>query len=85
MMREGRGKYADPSSLVRAGAMMLRHIGYPDKAERLEMALDVCGQYEKKLVITGRDTGASARAFGDYLMETTKDPNLKDRWASYVG
>ncbi len=84
MIKEGRGQYADPSSLIRAGAMMLRHIGYADKAEKLEMALDICGQYEKKLVITGRDTGATAEAFGDYLMETTQDPKLKDRWKKYT-
>jgi isocitrate dehydrogenase (NAD+) len=84
MMREGRGKYADPSSLIRAGAMMLRHIGYPDKAERLEMALDVCGQYEKRIAITGRANGATARELGDYLMETAQDTNLKSRWETYV-
>ncbi len=84
MIKEGRGKYADPSSLVRAGAMMLKHIGFADKAEKLEMALDICGQYEKKLVITGRDNGATAEEFGNYLMETMKDPNLKQKWESYV-
>jgi len=84
MIREGRGKYADPCSLVRAGAMMLRHIGFGDKAEKLEMALDVCGQYEKKLTITGRDTGCTGAEFGDYLMETMKDPNLKSKWEGYV-
>jgi len=84
MIREGRGKYADPSSLVRAGAMMLRHIGFPDKAEKLEMALDVCGQYEKKLTITGRDTGATAEEFGNYLMETMEDPDLKTKWKHYT-
>ena len=30
MVREGRDQYADPSSLLRAGAMMLEHIGYTD-------------------------------------------------------
>jgi len=84
MIREGRGKYADPSSLVRAGAMMLRHIGYPEKADKLEMALDICGQYEKKLTITGRDTGASAEEFGNYLMETMEDTTLKTRWENYT-
>ena len=84
MIREGRGKYADPSSLIRAGAMMLRHIGFADKAEKLEMALDICGQYEKKLVITGRDTGATAEELGNYLMDTTKDPDLKTRWENYT-
>ncbi|MBN2008662.1 isocitrate/isopropylmalate dehydrogenase family protein [candidate division KSB1 bacterium] len=84
MIKEGRGKYADPSSLVRAGAMMLRHIGFAAQAEKLEMALDICGQYEKKLVITGRDDGATAEEFGNYLMETTQDPNIKSRWEASV-
>ena len=84
MIKEGRGKYADPSSLIRAVAMMLRHIGFPNKAEKLEIALDVCGQYEKELVITGHETGATAEAFGDYLVEPTKDPNLKVRWDKYM-
>ena len=84
MIREGRGKYADPSSLIRAGAMMLNHIGYKDKGEKLEMVLDVCGQYEKKLVITGRDTGCTGRELCDYLLETMKAPNLKQKWEGYV-
>ena len=64
--------------------MMLRHIGYPEKADKLEMALDICGQYEKKLTITGRDTGASAEEFGNYLMETMEDTTLKTRWENYT-
>ncbi|MDW7680294.1 MAG: isocitrate/isopropylmalate family dehydrogenase, partial [bacterium] len=84
MINEGRGQYADPSSLVRAGAMMLRHIGFADKADKLEMALDVCGQYEKKIMITGRDNGASAEEFGNYLMEATQDPNVKEKWESFT-
>lgn len=80
MMKEGRGKYADPSSLIRAAVMMLRHIGYPEKASRLEMALEICGQYEKKLVITGRDSGATASEYGDYLMKTMTDPELETKW-----
>ncbi len=43
MVTEGRAQYADPSSLVRAGAMMLDHIGYNDLATRLHTALDICG------------------------------------------
>ena len=80
MIKEGRGKYADPSSLIRAAVMMLRHTGFPEKAAKLEMALEVCGQYEKKLVITGRDTGAAASEFGNYLMETMNDPGLEEKW-----
>jgi isocitrate dehydrogenase (NAD+) len=85
MMREGRGKYADPSSLIRAAAMMIRHIGFGVRAEKLEMALDICGQYEKRIAITGRADGCTAEELGDYLMETMKDPELKDRWAAAVG
>ena len=63
MVDEGRAQYADPSSMVRAGAMMLRHIGFPDKGKLLEMALDITGQFEKKLTMTGRDNGANGREF----------------------
>jgi len=79
MVTEGRAQYADPSSLVRAGAMMLDHIGYNDLAVRLHTALDICGMYEKKVVMTGRDTGATSSEFGDYLMATVEDPDLFSR------
>ena len=83
MVREGRSDYADPSSLIRAGAMMLNHIGFADRGKKLEMALDICGQYEKKLVITGRPTGAKGADFANYLMETIQDPSLEAKWQSY--
>jgi len=82
MVEEGRGKYADPSSMIRAAAMLMEHIGYVDKAKMLQMALDICGQYEKKLVITGRDTGATSSEFTDYLMETLSDDGLTQKWRS---
>jgi isocitrate dehydrogenase (NAD+) len=47
MVTEGRAQYADPSSMIRAGAMLLEHIGFPDLGAKLHKALDVCGQYEK--------------------------------------
>jgi len=84
MVKEGRAKYADPCSMIRAAAMLINHIGYPKKAKNLEMALDICGNYEKKLVITGRSTGCTGAEYADYLMETIKDPNLKDRWEHYT-
>ena len=80
MVNEGRAQYADPCSMIRAGAMLLRHIGYEEKAKKLEMALDICGQYEKKLVITGRPGGATGREFADYLVETLNSPNLEKKW-----
>jgi len=84
MVKEGRAQFADPASMIRAAAMLLGHIGFPEKGKSLEMALDICGQYEKKLVITGRSTGATGTAFTDYLMETLQDPKLKGRWDAYL-
>lgn len=84
MVQEGRTQYADPSSVIRAGAMLLNHIGYPDLGNKLEMALDICGQYEKKLVMTGRSTGATGREFCDYILETIEDPALQQKWESYT-
>ena len=60
MVTEGRDKYADPCSIIRAGVMLLEHIGYTEKAKRLENALDICMYQEKALKITGRDTGATS-------------------------
>ena len=70
MVKEGRHIYADPCSMLRAAVMLLSHIGYQDRADKLERALDICTFEEKKLVITGRDTGATCEAFGNYVMET---------------
>ena len=70
MITEGRGKYADPCSMLRACVMLLSHIGLQDRADKLERALDICSFEEKKYVITGRDTGATCDQFGDYVMET---------------
>ena len=72
MTEEGRELYADPSSVMRAGAMLLSHIGYQTHAERLENALDKCTIHEKKLVITGRPDGATCREFADYIMSNIK-------------
>ena len=72
MVKEGRHIYADPCSMLRAAVMLLSHIGYQDRADKLERALDICTFEEKKLVITGRDTGATCEAFGNYVMETLK-------------
>ncbi len=70
MVKEGRDIYADPCSVIRAGAMLLAHIGYTVEADKLYKALDICTISEKKLVMTGRDTGATSAEFADYLMET---------------
>ena len=70
MVKEGRAQYADPCSMLRASVMLLSHIGYQDKADKLEAALDKCMFTEKAMAVTGRDTGCTCSAFGDYVMRT---------------
>jgi hypothetical protein len=48
------------------------------------MALDIAGQYERKMVITGRPAGASGAAFTDYVMDWVKNPKLKETWEGFV-
>lgn len=83
MVEEGRAMYADPASMMRACVMMLRHIGFALQAQRLEMALDICGQFEKRVVLTGRPDGATGAQFADYVLETLNDPDLAGRWKRY--
>jgi len=84
MVTEGRAQYADPSSMVKAVAMMLNHMGETEKGRRLEMSLDVCCQFEKKKVMTGRSNGATGDEFAQYIMDTMARPDLETVWKSYV-
>ena len=72
MIKEGRGKFADPCSMLRASVLLLSHIGRQAEADKLERALDICMFEEKKYTITGRDTGATCAEFADYVMDTIK-------------
>ena len=83
MVKENRAQYADPSSVMRAAAMMLEHIGFQELGSKLHKALDVCGQYERKIRMTGRNTGATGTEFGEYVMSTIKDPTLEAQWNEY--
>ena len=69
LMEHGRGEYADPCSLIRAVGMMMAHIGYGDRKEILEKALDICTVTERKVVVTTQPEDASAKEFTDYLLE----------------
>ena len=70
MIEQGRGKYANPTSMFKASEMLLRHIGFAEKADKLGKALVYCTETEPKFVITGHEDGATGREFADYLMET---------------
>ena len=72
MIEEGRENYADPCSMLRATVLMLSHIGYQREADLLEKALDFCTLEEKRLTVTGRNTGCTCGEFGDYIMETVE-------------
>ncbi len=85
MVKEGRDIYADPSSMIRAAAMLIRHIGFPERADQLDMALEVCGQFEKKLSITGRDNGATGEEFTRYLLDWVENSALENKWKECVG
>jgi len=84
MVTEGRAQYADPSSLLRAGAMLLEHIGFEEISGKLHKALDICGQYERKIVMTGRNSGATSEEYGNYVMETVENSNIDCLWQNYV-
>lgn len=72
MIERGDGAYANPASMFKATEMLLRHIGYSDKADILAKAMNICLETEKKVVITGRKDGASCEEFGNYVMETVR-------------
>jgi len=70
LMSHGRGEYADPSSLIRAVGMMLGHIGYVDRKEKLEKAMEICTVSERRVVLTTFTEDASTKEFTDYIIET---------------
>ena len=65
----GEGDYANPSSILKAAELMLRHIAMTDKADRLNTALSVCLEQENRVVVTGHRDGATCAEFTDYLLE----------------
>ena len=72
MIEAGESDYANPSSIFKAVEMLLRHIGFNDRADLLNRALVICTEEEKKCVVTGHKDGATCREFGDYVMETVQ-------------
>ena len=69
MITEGRGQYANPSSITRAAAMMLRHIGYADQAAALDKALD---EALDGLNMTSNSQGNSTDDFTKFVIEHLK-------------
>ena len=69
MVEEGRARYADPCSMLRAASLLLSHIGYGNKAALLDEALDFCMLEDRKLRITGRADGATCAEYARYVAD----------------
>ena len=65
LIQEGLGDRASPESILRACVMLLRHIGLPDKAERLSAAID---RAAASCPVDGTRGGRTAAEFGDTLL-----------------
>ena len=63
LMEAGLGAYANPASILKATAMLLRHIGKIQAAQRLENALQACPDAP-----AGNAGGPTAAAYTDTLL-----------------
>ena len=64
MIERGMGHYANPASIIKAAAMLLRHICRLEAAAKLEDAMANC-----PAVITGNDSGATCEEYANALIE----------------
>lgn len=64
MVEEGLTDYANPASILKAEALLLRHICRMDAAERLEAALKACN-----ISVTGTKDGATGKEYTDALLK----------------
>ena len=67
MIEEGRAQYADPSSMIKATAMLLRHIGYLNYATQIETTLTHLSNDSNKK-IPGRSDGLTGEAFTNFVI-----------------
>jgi len=81
LIEEGLAAYANPSSIIKAASMMLRHIGFVVEAEKIEQALELCTDFEKKVVVSpDAQTGAE---FTDYVLSWITRDDLTSTWSRY--
>lgn len=64
MIERGMGQYANPASILKAAAMLLRHIHRFDAAQKLEQAMTRC-----PLCVTSDGKNATAAQYVDALLE----------------
>ncbi len=65
MLEQGLGDYANPASILKAAAMLLRHIARPEQAQKLEDALVTVSN---TLNMSGERGGNTCREFADAVM-----------------
>ena len=63
MIEQGLGDYANPASILKATAMLLRHIGRTEQAQKLETALGTC-----PVKMTDGPDGPTAAQYTDALI-----------------
>ena len=63
LLELGLGDYANPQSILKAEAMLLRHICRPQAAQKLENALETC-----PVTVTGDRSGATCKDYTDALL-----------------
>ena len=63
MIERGMGMYANPASILKAAAMLLRHICRMDAAAKLEKALEIC-----PVTVTSDGKNATAVEYADAIM-----------------
>lgn len=64
MIERGMGEYANPASMIKAGAMLLRHICRADAAQKLESAMAAC-----TVEVFSDGSAATAAEYTDALLE----------------
>ena len=64
MIERGMGEYANPASIIKAAAMLLRHICRVEAAEKLVKAMDAC-----TVEVKSDGSAASAAQYTDALLE----------------
>ena len=67
MIEDGLQDYANPTSIFKACEMLLRHIGYVDKADSLGYAIDKAMEEGSPVRVTGFSDGATTRELSDYV------------------
>ncbi len=69
LAEQGLSPWANPCSVIRAAGLLVGHIGFPERRAKLEQALDICCDTERRVVM-GFGDGPTSTDFTDYLIET---------------